>query len=283
MAVILHPKRWTNQPPAGAQINFGHPLARGMTAYILCNAAAGLQRALLPLNLPGNQIGTPSAARWKAEGTGTGHNFDGNWGMWWERGLWFEPPTNLSVVCRKRRTGTIANQDTRVSFKTFGNTGSSPFISYGLNNNPSSSAGQDNISFDIATGGAFHLGTVYNAGSGATQQEHTHAGTYTSGSLKLFYNGIQRANDNFNGSLSYDTTSTGRFLWSSNSALSLTVPYPGILYWTGVWNRVLTPSEMEWLHIEPYAMLVPQVQKKYFIPLVTARAFTYNVAAEKII
>jgi hypothetical protein len=270
------------QPPVGAQINFGHPLAKGLTAYILFDAAAGLQKALLPLNLPGNQVGTPTAARWKAQGSGTGHNFDGNWGMWWERGLWFEPPTNLSVVCRKRRTGTIANQDTRVSFKTFGNTGSSPFLSYGLNNNPSASAGQDNVSFDIATASTFHLGTPFNAGTGATLQEHTHAGTYTSGSSKLFYNGIQRANDNFTGALTYDTSSTGRFLWSTNSALSLTVPYPGIVYWTGVWNRVLTPGEMEWLHQEPYALLVPKKTISYFPGPAPVRNYSYWVVLERL-
>jgi len=277
MAIIIHPKRWANQPPVGAQIDFGHPLAEGLTFYVPFNAGAGIQKALLPAGLPGNSVGILPSADWISTPGGQSHNFNGNWSVWFERGIWVEPPTAMTAVIRLRRTGTAAAP----LDKTANNGGSAPFAGYAIEWNPGG-AGQDTFRADIATGGTLHTGSTISLGSGFTLNQTTVGMSYISGSLKAYANGINKTNDSFSGSISYDTTSTGRLIISGASTASALAPWFGQIYYVGVWNRVLTPTEMEWMHMEPYAMLVPTKRKKFFLPS-PARAFTFRVAVEKII
>lgn len=277
MAIIIHPKRWTNQPPVGAQIDFGHPLAEGLTFYAPFNAGAGIQKALLPAGLPGNSVGTVPSANWITTPGGKSQNFNGFWSVWFERGSWVEPPNAVSAVTRIRRTGTSsAPLD-----KTYNNSGSAPFASYAIEWNPGG-AGQDTFRADVATGGTLNTGSTVSLGSGFTLNQTTIGMSYISGSLKAYANGINKATDSFSGSISYDTSTTGRFIVSGSSSASAGTPWNGQIYYTAVWNRVLTPSEMEWIHIEPYAMLIPTKRKKFFLGA-ASRAFTFYVAAERII
>lgn len=260
----------------GAQIDFGHPLAKGLTFYVPFNAAAGIQKALLPAGLPGTTVGSVATPDWVTTPGGKSHNFNAAWSVWYERGVWVEPANAVSVVTRLRRTG---NASSPVD-KTFNN-GSSPFTSYAIEWNPSS-AGQDTFRADVTTGGTFHGGSTVS-GFGSTLNQTTIAMSYISGSLRAYANGIKLADDVVTGSLSYDTSATGRFIISGASAASAVAPWNGSIYYAGVWNRVLTPSEMEWLHVEPYAMLIPTKRRKYFFIGAASRSFTFYVSAEKII
>lgn len=276
MAIIIHSKRWIDQPPVGAQIDFGHPLAKGLTFYVPFNAAAGTQKALLPAGLPGTTVGSVPSPDWVTTPGGKSHNFNAAWSVWYERGSWVEPPNAVTLVTRLRRTGTASSPVD----KTFNN-GASPFTSYGIEWNPGG-AGQDTFRADISTGGVFHSGANVSLGAGFTLNQTTIGISYISGALKSYANGILKDNTNVTGSLSYDTSATGRFIISGASAASAVAPWNGSIYYAGVWNRVLTSTEMEWLHVEPYAMLIPTKRKKFFLPSV-GRSFTFYVAAEKLI
>lgn len=282
MAIIIHPKRWSTQPPSGAQIDFGHPLAKGLTFYTLFNAGGGPQQALLPASAPETLLGTTPTPIWATgPDAGKSHNWNNNWSSWYERGSWVEPTNQVTCVVRLRRVGNLPSFSVPI-LKTAKNAGSTPFWSYGLEYNRAA-AGQDVVVALISTSGtAGGVGTAVNLGAGATLNAHTLGMTYTSGALKLFYNGILKQTDVFSGTITYDTTSTGRLILSGASAAAAGNEFSGQIFYSAIWNRALTGSEMEWLNTEPYAMLVPTKRKKFFLPAPT-RSFTYNVAAEKII
>jgi len=263
------PRRYPSyQPQPSSAIDSGHPLTKGLTFLSVFNAGAGLQKALLPLNLPSTSVGSVPSPNWSATPGGKSHNWNGAWSSWYERGLWVEPPTALSLVFRARRTGTVANNATPVN-KTFSNN-VSPFLSYTIDYNDGG-VGQDTVVAYIQTGGVLHGGAQFNLGAGATLNAHTLAMSYISGSLKLYFNGqLVQTTTTITGTPSYDQTSTGRLIISGVSAVAAAQEWIGQLYYAGIWNRVLTDAEMRLAHNEPYAMLTPKARRKYFIPLAPA-------------
>lgn len=275
--LIVNSKRWTNQPPPGAQINFGHPLCKGLTFYTLYNAGGGLQKALLPAGLPETTVGSVPAPNWSSDQGGTSHIWDGNWSSWYERGIWVEPPTNVTCVVRAKRVGSNGQFGSPIN-KTYKNL-TNPFSSYDIEYNPSGST-QDQARVTVATGGTQQAGT--NVSLPSTLNEHTIGLSYTSGALNLWFNGHLKQSDNKTGTLTYDTGNTSRLIISGGSSAAATNPFHGRIYYGAVWNRVLTVAEQEWLHIEPYALLVQKKQIKYFIPASPTRTYSYWITLERL-
>jgi hypothetical protein len=286
MAIVHQPKYWTDQPPAGVQIDFGHPLARGLTFYTLFNAGAGLQRALLPAALPATVVtgGTEPNQSWISADAARSHRWEGNWGIWYERGVWVEPNW-VSAVCRAKQTGTEGG-DASIYRKAYQNAANPPFVSHGINWNPAS-AGQQVVGAYVADQG----GTLHAPNFTATpslKNAHTYGLSVgpsgADGVAKIYLDGIVGVSSTITGmtGIKYDTTSTGRLIVSGAESTANVVPILGNVYYLGIWNRPLNASEMQWLSIEPYSFLVPQKRKKFFLPA-AGRAFTFNVAAEKII
>lgn len=278
MAIHQRQKHWTTQPPSGVQINFSHPLARGLTFYTLYNAGAGLQQVLLPTGLPEHTVGTVPSQSWIAAPGGLSHNWNGNWSSWYERGPWVEPSIQVTMVTRARRTGTLGS-DSRTAEKTYNNN-SNPFLSYGLDYNPSN-AGQDTFNAAVTTGGTVHGGTNVVLAAGATLQEHTSGMTYDGAHLAAYFNGIRKQNDAVTGTISYDTSSTGRFIVAGVSSASALGEWIGQVYYAAVWNRALSQNEMMWLHQDPYGILKSKLNNlganQY-----TGREFNYFITLEKL-
>jgi hypothetical protein len=279
MAVILHPKKWNQQPPEGAQINFGHPLAKGLTFYILFDAGGGVQKALLPANLPGTTVGTVPAPNWKTAPGGLSQNWNGNWSTWYERGVWVEPSTQVTLAMSARRTGTIGS-DSRICEKTFTNN-VNPFLSYALDFNPSG-AGQDTFQSAVTTGGTVHGGTNVVLSAGALLNKFTAAMTYDGAHQIAWFNGIQKQSDAVTGAISYDTSSTGRFIVSGVSSAAAAAEWVGEAYYVAVWNRALTASEMMWLHAEPYVFLSPKKTIRYNFAPAATRTYSYYITLERL-
>lgn len=271
MAIIINPRRWTVQPPPGTQINSGHPLAVGLTFYVVMNQQGGLPVALRPF-IRGTALGTKPTNAYRAAPGGSAAIFSSVfWGIWFERGPWVEPAGSFTVVSRMRRTGAIPSGGANPINKNFNNAGSAPFLSYAFAMN-NANAGQDNIqSFIGTTGTGFFGGTNLNLGTGFTLNPHTVGMqvNYLAATpqLRTFANGLLLdTSTGFTGGISYDTSANGRFGISTNSSATAGGQYTGDIYFAGVWNRLLTGNEMKWLHAEPYAMLVPPRRVRYFIP-----------------
>jgi len=288
MSIFINPKKWTDQPPAGAQINFGHPLARGLTFYILFNTGAGLQHPMLPTNLVPTIVtgGTEPAASWISKQGGKSHTWDGNWGLWYERGAWVEPNW-VTGVCRAQRTSGSETGDASLYRKAYQNAGAPPFVSHGLDWNPGG-AGQDVLGAYIADqGGTLHAPT-FSSPAGTLANVHTAGITAGpsggNGLLNLYLNGHQVATQTVVGmtGIQYDTTSTGRLIVSGAESGANVVPIIGNIYYLGIWNRPLQASEMEWLHVEPYAMLVPMRKRTYFFTPPPVRTYSYFITLERL-
>ena len=284
--LILGNKRWTNQPPLGVGINFGHPLAKGLTFYTVFNAGAGVQKTLLPSNLPGTVVtgGTKPGKSWLSLDGSQSQNWDGNWGVWYERGTWVEPNW-MSVVCFARKSTSNVTGDASLYRKAYQNAGSAPFVSHGINWNPGG-AGQGVVGGYIADqGGTLHSPT-FNPGVSLALPHMYGLSVGPSGSdgvIKQYFDGIKKTSTTVTGmtGIKYDTTSTGRLILSGAAATSNTVPIIGWVYSLGIWNRQLTDAEMEWLNMEPYAMLSPRRRINYFTPVIT-RQYSYWVVLERL-
>lgn len=271
MGILIHPRLWHRQPPIGAQINLGHPLSRGLQFYLLYSQGGGVPLPMLPHNLkptlatPGS---LPSPA-WKNAPGGTSLNHNSGFSYWFERGSYCEPNW-VTVVSRARRTGTLS-VSAQLLCKTFNDNGSAPFISYCLSHNDGTSnsdqftahfADQSNTirSGGSITPGANSLLNVYTAGM-------TLGPNGSSADLKTYFNGILKDTTNFAGTsgIGYQATAQGRLIAGGASGASTVSPWLGEIYFSAVYGRPLQAVEMEWLHAEPYAMLVPMIRRRYVI------------------
>jgi hypothetical protein len=269
VAFFISPKRWHFQPPLGAQINFGHPLAAGLTFYIVFNQGGGFQKALLPLNLSGNlSSGSNPAPSWNAGPGGFSRNFAPagvpTVSDWYERGPWVEPSTKMTALGRVRRIGAGSGK-LQPFVKTFNNATSSPFISWNPAELNSLGGGNDTISSAIATAGTLHSGSVATLAAGTTAKEFTGGMTYDGANLVTWVNGRSVISTGVSGTISYDATSTGRLIFAGANGAGAG-NWPGNIFWFGVWNKALNANSIAWLHAEPYALLVPTKRTKYFIP-----------------
>src|SRR3990167_10590368 len=71
MAVAFLQKRWSQKPPVGAQINWGHPLARRLIALFVMNEGGGS-----PMSLVSSQRMIPTGAPlWATNRAGLARNY----------------------------------------------------------------------------------------------------------------------------------------------------------------------------------------------------------------
>lgn len=286
MAIILHPKRWTSQPSLGAQINFGHPLVKGLTFYSLYNAGAGLQKTLLPINLAETTVGTVPSPNWISGGdvvTGKSHNWNGNWSGIYQRGPWVEPNW-MTGVARVRRTGTLA-QYAAPFCKTWGNN-TSPFDSWNPTYNPAG-AGQDVLEASFTNQAGVRLVSSNVSIPGGSAKPHTVGITVgpsgSNGVLGIWVNGIQLLSQSQSATgIGYDQTATGNLIISGSAANAASQAWIGQISYVAIWNRPLTASEMEWLHVEPYALLTPKRTIRYSIPSAASRTYSYWITLERL-
>lgn len=288
MANILFPGRWTNQPPVGAQINYGHPLARGLFFYQLMNAGGGIARTLLPNNLAPTTLGTVPSPTWSHGSDGSSPNFNGNWSYVFTRQTIFEP-TWVSCVTKLRRVGTLTTSASPFC-KAFHNAQSAPFTAYNLSYNNGTSS-QDTLNAQVANqGGTLFKGANINAGTGATLVPHTVGFSVgpngSNGQIKTYLNGIIKDTTAVSGmtSCGYDTTSTGNLIVSGINGSSTQAVWSGDIYYIALYNRVLTDAEMEWLNAEPYALLATPKSRKFFFGkagIVTTK-FAFYITMERL-
>jgi hypothetical protein len=102
MPIILQTKRWTAKPPAGAQINFGHPLARHLSMLMLFNEGAGTPRNLLGNSTLVTETGPPS---WHTSTTGLTRSYSPAQNSQFPNGN-FLALDRVTILCYRRKTDT---------------------------------------------------------------------------------------------------------------------------------------------------------------------------------
>jgi hypothetical protein len=153
--------------------------------------------------------------------------------------------------------------------KTFNNNGSAPFISYAVSHNTGGSSDSFQAFYSDQTF-TLRQGATVTLGAGALLQPYTVAMSLgpatTGGDLKTYFNGIRKDLTNFTGTsgIGYIGNSTGRLIASGASAAGAVSPWNGEIYYSAVYNRPLSAHEMQWLHVEPYAFLIPSRRRRLF-------------------
>ena len=231
----------TRKPPFGSvQVNWGHPLAAGLTDYWLLAEGAGQA-----VNLVTDVRSTSTAIPPGVVGPGgMSRSFDGGTSNRFLDGRvrQYGNGINYSVWCRCRATAGDAFQNPldsddgaslRVFQLRFSNTNQYNFITFNTGGgNSNASGGTLTLNVDTSLSGTANadLATVYQDGIAQ------HTSSFGAGTL---------ASNN-------DTIRIGKYLGGTT-----TQPFTGQVYACARWQRVLLAPEMRWLHIEPYAFLQP--------------------------
>ncbi len=250
MAVLIRPRRWTDQPPVNAGVNWSHPLARGL---VFCLTFAELAGA--PHDLVRSGGGVPqNGPTW----SGRGREYVGGAGANYDQFPLVDSPfiqaSGLTIFWR----GVI---DDLTTFRHF----AGKHLSGGGADNP----------FDYRTDGASNLAIVRANAGGARSSTSTgsplQAGKLTSVAVTLADNLIETVAAGYvdgtsvamagAGAPTGAVTGTAADIFVGRRIDGTTVAMKGADRNLYIWSRPLTADEMRWLYVEPYAFLTPKARK----------------------
>lgn len=229
------------KPPQGAQVDRGHPLAP--SAAFAFNEQAG---ATATDSITGTVLRTAGGANFRGDGLGctsTGQGAE----VLIPPALQF--PTGITLACRVRPVTTPDASTTFWSI-TANNTNSAPFFVAGL----------------ILGGTSAY--TLFNAAAGMTtgvtataNVPVSFAGTVSASRAEAYINGISKASGSGQITLTYNATS----LLAAGNYTGINRKPASIIEYGYLYNRVLKPDQIAWLHAEPYAMFFKPKRKTYFV------------------
>lgn len=258
--ILLRPKRWTNKPPVGAQINWGHPLARGLAGCWVFNEGAGSV-----LDLVRGIVGTfVGGATWIRTKMGSTVAIDGTAGARLDLGDTLNPASlPVSVV-------------THVDVKSLAATG-------GVFTTDRTTATHSGMFLLVRSTGAISLEFGDNLGGGAANRRTKLTGASVvavdvpislvgvirgATDMTILVNGIDRGGT-YSGT-GGAMTHTTRSAWIGASD---TLILNGRIAYVYFYTSALQDSDARWLTVEPYAFLLPMSPRlRYFFPSVTAAA-----------
>jgi len=233
------------KPLPGSGLLHGHPLARGLVGCWLFNEGSGTRANDIAHGnhgLLGN--GTAAAVpRWQGQGIW----FDGMTSyiqVPYTSGL---RPPQISVVASFVWNGdTASNHD--VCFHLWNGLDGPSYISYGMaayrTAGPASSMGIG------VTGGIAEIPVTTPTAEALTHWAMTADGTRFRGYI--------------NQQLQFDVAAAGPVYHPTSDPLRIGClrpdtpnfhPFAGSIYLVQIWSRALLPSEVQWLHAEPYCMI----------------------------
>lgn len=240
MAIILRHPPGLVKPPLGAQINTGHPLAKGLIGCWLMNGGGGNKTYDISGN---NNNGTLTSTTWDSGQFGATLGFNGS---------------SSNIIMPK--PGPLGG-DAR-SFVTWFKSSSTltqVLISYGL-----WSSGQafyfssENNTLVLRVNGANKIYTAANLDDGKWHQAAiTLPSSATVNDALIYLDGVLAAfSSSTNGTLALNTASTnpiylGQYFNGGNNI-------SGNLDITLLYNRQLSPSEIQQLYAQPFAFMQPR-------------------------
>lgn len=246
MSLIIRPKRWTAKPSLGASLDWGHPLANGLRMAVLFNEGGGYTITDIAQNNPA--LVTSTGLAWATGPKGMGLNSAGSGGRVESANLTHVNATDLSVFSIQTATNSgfqcMIDSDDAVT----------RVFQYRLN-----SGTQEFIRFN--TGGSAFVATGSAVSAAQLAGGFSMAATSQGSAMKLYLEGVQAgAGATITGTPKPLTQFVQLFKGRSSS------PFPmiGSIYVAYVWDRALSPSEVQQLHADPYAMVAPQGHRRIF-------------------
>lgn len=257
MASIIFPKRWSQKPPPGQAINWSHPLAVGLGFLVLPDGqrqheyVSGARGALLT---SGNWTSsTPN-------GNAVGSTSTANGGAYWAfpnalQGL----SKNYTFLFRGRLTS-VVDYSALIAIPYRASGWSNPFNACSLVKTPTAAPTQAHFLYSDAGQ------TQYNTSSGTNFQSTsdpvtTYAATRNGAAVVFYRNGLRHSTADYATNNPVDVSNAQPVTLMNHSSTSNGEGAVGVCDMAAIWTRTLTPLEMEWLQVEPYAMLMPQTPR----------------------
>jgi hypothetical protein len=251
-----------NKPPLGSQINWAHPLSRGLVGCWLMNEGGGLKTNNLVTN---KKASLNNGANWVIKKSGYACQFDGvddeisssliaNY-----KAMTIVTKVNIAAL------GVAPYQFSRlVSSRNYNNGG---YFEFTVNNNTTTSINRLSFSVNYATVDLLR-DTADNYFSLLTDTTFgvTWSGSATAaGNIHLYRNGIK--------TLTYTQTIDGTGgrvnetypIRLGNLDGTIERPLNGLMYYCYIYNRALSPQEIQQLYIDPYCF-IKQSYKLYYAP-----------------
>jgi len=241
MPLLIQTRRWRDRKPNGPQeIDWSHPLARGLKFFLLVNARAGAPRNLV-------------------SGAFLGSNFD--WvlddeGVGIKQAASLETttpyvPTAYPFTINARWRPYIASGTSTTEGVGFVGAASARHIAFGLRNKAS-----DKNSYNVFLGG--------------TDPAITHGTTDPVSNLVVVdTTGVSKSATDHELYWLQDAAVTSTVSAGTNFSMDRFRVMGGTesptVYHFGAWDRALTADEIAWLHAEPYAMLRPRRRRLFTV------------------
>jgi hypothetical protein len=260
VAGLIRPRRWGRQrPPAGAQLLSGHPLAAGLDDFWVLTEGGGLAVQSLtgrhPARVNGSAVLTPDGLR-----------LDGSSGGYAKTlpypSLLPQVGVTLWVRARLLSTSTAG----ALLMHSAAETGSFDGWGVGVGNTTFDNAGNNLIG--IIEGVAWQA-TAMPLGTHARTIAYTIRAT---NDQALWLDGLLAGS--FNNTPTAPTSGSFTGLGGEAPASN---PWRGpaaVIYAAGIWRRILTPADLDWLEAEPYALVEPAAPRLRYWVVVVAGGVT---------
>lgn len=261
--IIIKNKLWQEKSPIGVQTNFGSSLSYGLLGAWMFNETCGLTVNNLPgFNMPGTltHAGGGSGVPTWAVGptnqfgpTGSALSFNAADLQYVQIG------TNSNLFITNQMS--IASLFSMLTLPSSGNT-------YSIAGRGSSNTGSSNENYffslfnnsgtqqlQFGTYAVPFVDVVWNNNYVAGGWYHA-VGTFNGNTLLLYSDGAQVGSTSYSGSL---TSTTGNFtIGAINFASGAQRFFNGLISYVMVWNRALTPTEVQTLYNNPLSIMVPK-------------------------
>lgn len=264
--LIVRPKRWTEKPPVGAQLDWSHPLARDMRGCFLLNEGSGDGRVR---NLASTHVyaktGSPAWVNTQfgpALDSSTGNDA----GVFDTAESLIRPADRLTLIWRAFFTSITPSANAHCAGVAHNASNSSPFISFDFATNP---LGLGLRSYFSDSGGLHnvdHTTPLFGLGANTI---HQWAFLFEKTTIESAGHITYRDNLINEGS---GSTSNGDIAYGTDAQLEIGCRAGGgqnssaVSVFVGIWARRLTPGEIMWLWQEPFAFVLPSIRRRYFVP-----------------
>lgn len=246
---------WKSKPPLGAQIDWGHPLAKGLVGCWLMNEGAGLIAKDLVAN---NNATSKNGANWVPSLKGYAFNFDGTddyltCGI--VDGKVLDITGNKVTVSAIVKIGSTAWAERNIVRKDRGH--------YNL-----VQLDADEVRFEIYNGGYVSAKTTT---SPLVLNNWYHLiGVYDGIAVSVYINGKFVISAAATGNLANTGTPETFNIGCRDNNGTPDLFFPGIIASVQVWNTALIPQQIRQLYADPYCFIKPPTVWSNFLTAVAA-------------
>lgn len=256
------------KPPRAIQVNWSHPVARGLTGCWLLTEGTGDKIADAgPHRQHGSSDGSPLL--WKPGTHGHCLEFDG---------------TDKCVDCGTGKFGwDLTNELSIVAYFNHGADQTNTIFARSAFVRPTRLAGYatGKVRWWVYTDGT-NCNITSTSQHATDGSEWIHAvGTWRQNDGRIYVNGkLENSESSSSGNLNFVNDSQPAGIGGTYEGGSYYYPWNGRIEYILVYNRALSPAQVKWLHREPFAMFASSISPAAIVTPTAAILLTGSLAAQ---